>query len=446
MVYLDNSSTTRQADEVTDLIYEISKNDFGNPSSLHSIGFSAEKLVEAARKGFAVSIGVDPQGITFNSGGTEGDNTVLFGAARARKHDGRRIVISAVEHPAVMEAADRLKHDGFEIVKVGVGRDGKIDLGELRNAVNDDTILVSVMTVNNETGVLMPIREITEIAHSHGALMHTDAVQAYGKIDMSAYTDAEIKSGSSGAGSPVGSPSVLNAPAGSSHSKGSRFRMSDGVDYITVSSHKIHGPKGMGALYQKKGLELPAYIVGGGQEKGRRSGTENVTGIAGFGKACDIAADLRDASYERVAAARKYLLDGILDRIPDVLVNSPEMILDVDDRAMPEGAAQGRSADVDTTSACGIPYVLNVSFLGTRGEVLLHTLEQDGIFVSTGSACSSNKKGGSYVLAAMGRTTKEIEAAIRFSFCRYNTVEEMDYVIDKVAAAVARFRRLGSFR
>lgn len=381
MVYLDNSSTTRQADEVTDLIYEISKNDFGNPSSLHSIGFSAEKLVDAARKSFARSIGADPSEITFNSGGTEGDNTVLFGAARAKKHDGRRIVISAVEHPAVMEAADRLKHDGFEIVKVGVGRDGVIDMDQLREAVNDDTILVSVMTVNNESGAVMPIRDITEIAHSYGALMHTDAVQAYGKIDMPRYAG--------------------------------------GVDFMTVSSHKIHGPKGVGALYQKKGCELPAYIVGGGQEKNRRSGTENVPGIAGFGKACDLAAELRDASYEKVAAVRQHLLDGILDTIPDVLVNSPEE---------------------------GIPYVLNVSFLGTRGEVLLHTLEQDGIFVSTGSACSSNKKGGSYVLAAMGRTPKEIEAAIRFSFCRYNTVEEMDFVLDKVAAAVERFRRLGSFR
>ncbi|MBQ3281884.1 MAG: cysteine desulfurase [Eubacterium sp.] len=416
IVYLDNSSTTRQADEVTDLIYEISKNDFGNPSSLHSIGFSAEKLVEAARKSFAASIGADPSEITFNSGGTEGDNTVLFGAARARRHDGRRIVISAVEHPAIMEAADRLKHDGFEIVKVGVSRDGIIDMDELRDAVNDDTILVSVMTVNNETGVLMPVRNITEIAHSHGALMHTDAVQAYGKIDMSCFT-------------------------GSVSDRSSKSKLTDGVDFITVSSHKIHGPKGVGALYQKKGFEVPAYIVGGGQEKNRRSGTENVPGIAGFGKACDLAADLRTASYDKAAEARKYLLDGILDRIPDVLVNSPEVALNSSDAIV--GSAAG---DTDGITAMGIPYVLNVSFLGTRGEVLLHTLEQDGIFVSIGSACSSNKKGGSYVLAAMGRTPKEIEATIRFSLCRYNTVEEMDYVLDKVEAAVSRFRRLGSFR
>lgn len=383
MVYLDNSSTTRQADEVTDFIYDISKNHFGNPSSLHSIGFDAEKLVEAARKTFADSLRVSPQEITFNSGGTEGDNTVLFETARARKHDGRRIVISAVEHPAVKEAADRLEHDGFEIIRVGVDKSGMIDMYQLRDAVNDDTILVSVMTVNNETGVIMPVNEITEIAHSHGALMHTDAVQAYGKLDMPQYTGR------------------------------------DGVDFITVSSHKIHGPKGVGALYQKKGCELPAFIVGGGQEKGRRSGTENVTGIAGFGKACELASSKREKSYVAVKEARDYLLHGLTDRISDVLVNSPED---------------------------GLPYVLNVSFLGTRGEVILHTLEQDGIFVSTGSACSSNKKGGSYVLGAMGRSAKEVEAAIRFSFSRYNTKDEMDYVLDKVEAAVSRFRRLGSFR
>ena len=389
MVYLDNSSTTRQADEVTDLIYEISKNDFGNPSSLHNIGFSAEKLVEAARKTFADSIGADPGEITFNSGGTEGDNTVLFQAAKAKRHQGKRVVISEVEHPAVMESAAALAHDGFDVVKVGVDGNGAVDLDELRGAVTDDTILVSVMTVNNETGALMPIREITEIAHSHGALMHTDAVQAYGKIDMSEYT-----SGTRG----------------------------QGVDYITVSSHKIHGPKGVGALYQKKGSELPPFIVGGGQEKNRRSGTENVTGIAGFGKACELAAAKREASYNNVAEARSYLLAGIKDRIPDVLINSPED---------PE---------------LGIPYVLNVSFLGTRGEVVLHTLEQDGVYVSTGSACSSNKKGLSYVLASLGRKPKEIEAAIRFSFSRYNTVEEMDYVLDKLEKAVGSFRRLGSFR
>lgn len=383
MVYLDNSSTTRQADEVTELIYEISKNDFGNPSSLHSIGFSAEKLVEGARKTFAESIGAGPNEITFNSGGTEGDNTVLFQTAVKRKHDGNKIVISDVEHPAVMECADRLEKSGFKVVRIGVDRDCRLDMDALRDAVDDDTILVSVMTVNNETGSIMPIREITEIAHQHGALMHTDAVQAYGKLSLS------------------------------------EFVLGSGVDYLNVSSHKIHGPKGIGALYQRKGKELPAYIVGGGQEKNRRSGTENVTGIAGFGKACELAEAHREQSYARVKEVRDHLLQGIVDMIPDVLINSPED---------------------------GLPYVLNVSFLGTRGEVILHTLEQDGIFVSTGSACSSNKKGQSHVLTSMGRTPKEIEAALRFSLSRYNTVEEADFVLDKLEKAVKNFRRLGSFR
>ena len=189
MVYLDNSSTTRQADEVTDLIYDISKNDFGNPSTLHSLGFSAEKRMENARKIFASTIGADPVEVTFNSGGTEGDNTILFGAARSKRHEGKRIVISEVEHPAILESADRLAHDGFEIVKARVTGDGKVDLDELRDIVTDDTILVSCMTVNNELGTLMPVSEITEIAHEHGALMHTDAVQAVGHIPIDVKAD-----------------------------------------------------------------------------------------------------------------------------------------------------------------------------------------------------------------------------------------------------------------
>ena len=386
MVYLDNSSTTRQADEVTELIYEISKNDFGNPSSLHSLGFSAEKRVEAARKIFAETIGADPKEITFNSGGTEGDNTVLTEAARSKRHEGNRIVISEVEHPAILETAKVLEHDGFDVVRVGVRKDGTLDMDQLEDAVTDDTILVSLMTVNNETGVLMPVAEAARLAHSHGALMHTDAVQAYGKISFK---------------------DLVSGPR------------EETVDFITVSGHKIHGPKGIGALYQRSGKELPPFIVGGGQEKNRRSGTENVTGIAGLGKAAELAESLREESYMKVKEARDYLLAGIKDSIPDILVNSP------DD---------------------GLPYVLNVSFLGTRSEVLLHTLEQDEIFVSTGSACSSNKKGGSHVLAAMGRSSKEVEAALRFSFSRYNKVSEMDFVLDKLTKAVESFRRLGSFR
>ena len=282
MVYLDNSSTTRQADEVTDLIYEISKNDFGNPSSLHSIGFSAEKLVENARKIFAGSIGADPSEITFNSGGTEGDNTVLVEAARSRRHEGKRIVISSVEHPAVLESAKVLEHDGFEIVKVGVGKGGVLDMDELRDAVNDDTILVSVMTVNNETGAVMPIEEVTKTAHAHGALMHTDAVQAAGHIHI------DVKDWN--------------------------------VDLMSVSAHKFHGPKGVGFLYARKGIALTNLIEGGAQEKGKRAGTENVPGIMSMAAALQEAADHLDKNAAHQTVLRDCLIRGLLE-IPHSALN-----------------------------------------------------------------------------------------------------------------------------
>lgn len=390
MVYLDNSSTTRQADEVTDLISGISRDHFGNPSSLHSIGLDAEKIVEKARRQLADAVGADPSEITFDSGGTEADNTVLLETAEKRKHDGKRIVISAVEHPAVMETADRLAREGFDVVKVGCGKadsdhPGSIDMEALREAVTEDTILVSVMAANNETGAVMPVREIAAAAHAKGAWMHTDAVQALGKMDLS-------------------------------HLSGGA---EDSPDFITVSSHKIHGPKGVGMMTVRKGVKIPPFVTGGGQEKNLRSGTENVPGIAGFGLAAELACGDLERHCKKMAEARAYLLDGIKAEIPDILINTPDH---------------------------SVPSVLNVCFLGTRGEVLLHTLEQDGIYVSTGSACSSNKKGKSYVLADLGRSDKEIESALRFSFSRYNTIEEMDFVIDRLKKAVSDFRMLGSFR
>lgn len=386
MIYIDNSSTTRQADEVTDLMADIARNDFGNPSSLHEVGFRAEKRVTLARKQFAKAVGCRPEAVTFNSGGTEGDNTVLKGAARARRHERKKIVTTAVEHPAVLEACKDLEQQGFEIVRVGVDEKCNVRMDELREAVDENTALVSVMTVNNEAGTIMPIRDIAAIAHAKGAWMHTDAVQALAKVRLKNL----------------------------------------GADFISVSAHKIHGPKGVGALYANPKTKIPAFVAGGGQERGFRSGTENVPGIAGFGEACRLAELGFEADTARMAETRAYLLAGILDQIPDVLLNSPEEA----------GSEPGQSV-------CS---VLNISFLGTRGEVLLHTLEQDEIYVSTGSACSSNHRGGSHVLAAMGRSHAEIESAVRFSLSRYNTKEEMDIVIDKLKEAVGRFRRLGKFQ
>lgn len=393
LVYLDNSATTRPYDAVTAAMTEAMKDNFGNPSSLHSLGLQAEKEVKNARKTVAKCFGAGEDEIYFTSCGTESDNTVLMGTAQAKKRRGNKIIVSAVEHPAILEPAKRLESMGYKIDYIGVDRLCRLNLEQLAASLDDETILISVMGVNNETGTIMPIDKIAELKDAYNQKngtdiwLHCDAVQALGKIPVNV---------------------------------GRKYR---GVDFISASAHKIHGPKGMGVLYAKKGLNLPPFMLGGGQERHMRSGTENTPGIIGFGKACEIADENFVQRTSAMKEARQYLLDLIKDQIGDIVINSPQ----------------------DET---GCPSVLNVSFLGTRGEVLLHTLEQDGIFVSTGSACSSNHSSskGSHVLNAMGLSPKEIEGAIRFSFSEFNTREEMEYVADKLKTAVIRFRKLGSFR
>ncbi len=393
LVYLDNSATTRPYDAVTAAMTEAMKDNFGNPSSLHSLGLQAEKEVKNARKTVAKCFGAGEDEIYFTSCGTESDNTVLMGTAQAKKRRGNKIIVSAVEHPAILEPAKRLESMGYKIDYIGVDRLCRLNLEQLAASLDDETILISVMGVNNETGTIMPIDKIAELKDAYNQKngtdiwLHCDAVQALGKIPVNV---------------------------------GRKYR---GVDFVSASAHKIHGPKGMGVLYAKKGLNLPPFMLGGGQERHMRSGTENTPGIIGFGKACEIADENFVQRTSAMKEARQYLLDLIKDQIGDIVINSPQ----------------------DET---GCPSVLNVSFLGTRGEVLLHTLEQDGIFVSTGSACSSNHSSskGSHVLNAMGLSPKEIESAIRFSFSEFNTREEMEYVADKLKTAVIRFRKLGSFR
>ncbi|MCQ4638095.1 cysteine desulfurase [Anaerovorax odorimutans] len=375
MIYLDNSATTRQHDRVTEIMVKYMKEDFGNPSSLYSLGVTAEKAVKEARKKLMRAMDLKQGNLYFTSCGTEADSMALLGAAQARRRRGNRIITSQVEHPAVLEACKRLEDQGFEVIYVGVDKNCRLNMDQLAAAINEETILISIMQVNNETGAVMPVDEVGDIKKN--ALLHTDAVQALGKLPLPRK-----------------------------------------ADMISVSGHKIHGPKGIGALWIDKGVNIPAFLVGGGQESGMRSGTENVPAIAGFGEAAELSAS-ESAGADSVRKVRDYLLAGIRDEIRDIRVNSPED---------------------------GCPSVLNISFLGTRAEVLLHTLEQDEIYVSTGSACSSNKKGQSHVLTAMGLSDKEIEGAIRFSFSRYNRIEEMDLVLEKVKAAVARFRKLGSFR
>ncbi len=393
LVYLDNSATTRQYDAVTETMLQAMRENYGNPSSLHALGLAAEKEVRAGRKTLAAAIGAKEEALYFTACGTESDNTVLFGAAQAKKRSGKKILVSAAEHPAILEPARKLESLGYEVVRIGVDRLCHPDMKQLAAELTEDTILISIMGVNNETGTIMPIPEIAKIkadynkAHGTDIWLHSDCVQAFGKIPLDLAAN---------------------------------YR---GVDLLSLSAHKIHGPKGMGALYVRKGLNLPAFLLGGGQERHLRSGTENTPGIIGFGKAAALAMTNFDARIETMRACRKFLLEACKAEIPDIRINSPE----------------------DET-AC--PSVLNISFLGTRGEVLLHTLEQDGIYVSTGSACASNHASakGSHVLNAMGRSPKEIEGAIRFSFSEFNTIEEMEYTVEKVKAAVQRFRRLGSFR
>ena len=384
-VYLDNSATTKPYKEVIEKTIRYMETDFGNPSSLHRMGITAEKAMKEARKSVAASLGAKEEEIYITSGGTEADNTALFGAALARKRRGNKIVTSQIEHPAILESCKKLEETGFRVEYIPVDRNGVLDLQALAEKLDDQTILISVMQVNNEVGTVQPIAEIAEMRTQIGKklgteiLLHTDAVQSYGKLPVQI----------------------------------------SGIDLLSVSGHKIHGPKGVGALYIRKGLTMPPYLFGGGQERGMRSGTENVPAVAGLGIAAELSRRNLKIRTESMKASKDYLTEGIRSEIQEICFNSQNE---------------------------GVCSILNVSFLGVRGEVLLHTLEQSEIYVSTGSACSSNKKGQSHVLKAMGRSDREIEGAIRFSFSEFNTVEEMDYVLQKLKEAVNKFRKLGSFR
>lgn len=374
-VYLDNSATTRPFENVVCAMEETLDFLYGNPSSLHTKGFESERLLKKSRKIIANSLGKKESTITFNSGGTEGDNNVLQCVARDRRRVGKTIITTEVEHPAILETCKFLEKEGFNIIKVSVDEYCNPNLDELQSYLSKDVILISAMAVNNEVGTIFPIKKINEIKGD--ALFHSDAVQAYGKLDMNGFEG----------------------------------------DFLTASGHKIHGPKGIGFLYKKSGVRLSPLIYGGNQESGYRSGTENVPGIVGMAKATELIVPNIQENYEKVKMLWRRLKKGVLD-IGDVTINSPDNCT---------------------------PYILNASFMGTRGEVILHRLESKGIFVSTGSACSSNKNSKSHVLKAMGKTDKEIEGAIRFSLSIQNTAEEIDAVLTVLEDAVKKFRKLGSF-
>lgn len=380
-VYFDNSATTRPYDAVMDLMKEVMDEAYGNPSSLHRMGMAAEEYVDKAREKVAAAMGASPEEIFFTSGGSESDNTAIFGGAYKMKRRGKKILTSSIEHPAVLESFARLAEEGYETVLLPVDKNGVLDMEAFDREMNGDVVLISVMHVNNETGAVQPIERIAE-KKGH-ALFHVDMVQSFGKL-------------------PIDMHGALK-----------------GVDMASISGHKIHGPKGIGALYIRRGLVIRPFLVGGGQEKGMRSGTENVPAIAGLGEAARIIYVNRARKNEHLMELKELMRSWFTENIDHILFNSPED---------------------------GAPHILSVSFEKTRGEVLLHTLEQNGIYVSTGSACSSNKKGLSHVIKAMGRTDAQVDGTLRFSLCDANTVDEAIYVCEKTKEAVERFRRLGSFR
>lgn len=382
-VYLDNSATTKPYAEVVTETIKYMEDNFGNPSSLHRMGITAEKAIKTSRKSVAKSLGAYDEEIIFTSGGTESNNMALFGVANARKRRGNRIITSKIEHPAILESCRRLEATGFQIEYIDVDSKGVVNLQALESAIDDKTILISIMEVNNEIGAVQPIDEIISLKKKYEKqlgselIFHVDAVQSYGKLPFN-------------------------------------LKNSD-IDLMSISGHKIHGPKGIGALYIRKGLSIEPYIYGGGQERSMRSGTENVPGIVGIGKATEMAFNNRIKRLETMKIAKNYLLEGIKAEIKDFRINSQEV---------------------------GIPSILNLSFSGIRGEVLLHTLEQYDIYVSTGSACSSNRKGQSHVLKAMGLSDVEIQGAIRFSFSEFNTTTEMDYVLFNLKNTIDNMRKL----
>ncbi len=377
--YLDNSATTRVSEAAAQAAYDMMRENFGNPSSLHAVGLNAERAVEHAREVIASSLGVDAKTIFFTSGGTEANNTVLFGAAQALRRRGNRIVVSAVEHSSVYESAKRLSEQDFDVQYAPVDADGVVELDALKTLLTDKTILVSVMTVNNETGAIQPIERIAKLVRqlSPESLFHSDALQAYCKTPL----------------------------------KPKKW----GVDVMTVSAHKIHGAKGCGALYIGSGARIEGgrvapLLYGGEQQKRQRPGTESTPLIAAFGKAVEEADIAANGAYIRELNA--YAVEQ-LKAVEGVTFNSP---------------------------ANALPYIINLSTQGVRSETMLHHLEREfGVYVSSSSACSKGKR--SVVLAAMGLTDDRIDSSLRISFSKYTTREDIDALVQGVRDGLQTLQR-----
>ncbi len=379
-VYLDYSATTPVKDQVLQEMIPYFTEKFGNPSSLYDKGLESKDAVTHAREQVAELINAKPSEIFFTAGGTEADNWAVFGTAEKLKAKGNHIITTKVEHHAMLHSCAALEKDGFQVTYLDIDKEGFVDLKQLEEAITDKTILISIMLVNNEIGTIQPIKEAAAIAKRHKVLFHTDAVQGLGNVPI------DVKD--------------------------------MGVDMMSLSSHKIYGPKGVGALYIRKGVSIANYMYGGAQENRKRAGTENLPGIVGFGKAAELAKANFDNHVKHCTQLRDYLKDRIINEIPDTFVN---------------GTMEHRH-----------PGNLNVTFEYIEGEAILLLLNQFGISVSTGSACSSASLEPSHVLSALGVPVEMIHGTVRFTVGDFTTKEDIDYVVDNLKTVVAKLREISS--
>ena len=380
VVYLDNNATTAVAPEVIEAMMPFLTERYGNPSSMHSFGGSVAREVRQAREQVAALIGAWPEEIIFTSCGTESDSTAIRSALEVNLSK-RHIVTSRVEHPAVRALCAWMGERRFRVTEVAVDERGQLDLEELEAALTPDTAVVSIMTANNETGVIFPAARIGEMCVAKGILFHTDAVQAVGKVPLNMAQNR--------------------------------------IDMLSLSGHKLHAPKGIGVLYVRKGTRFSPYLIGGHQEHGRRSGTENIASIVGLGKACELARAAVDKEMKRVEALRDRLEEGLTARITNTRVNG-------------KGAKR-------------LPNTTSIAFEFVEGEAILLYLDQDGICASSGSACTSGSLKPSHVLDAMGVPMNFKQGTIRFSLSRYNTDRDIDHVLDKVPPIIERLRAISPF-
>lgn len=377
-IYVDNAATTRLKKEVIDEMMPFLESEYGNPSSIYKFASNSKRAIENAREIIANAFNADPKEIIFTSGASEADNWAIKGIAYSMKDKGNHIITTKIEHHAVLHTTEYLEKNGFIVTYLDVDENGLIDLEQLKKSITDKTILISIIFANNEIGTIQPIKEIGEIAKEHNVLFHTDAVQAVGNVKI------DVKE--------------LN------------------IDLMSVTAHKIYGPKGVGALYVKKGVKLFPHIHGGGQEKGRRAGTENVAGIVGFGKAMELAVKDIDKKAEKISKLRDLYIDTVLKEIPYVRLNGHR-----------------------TKRLCNNA---NMSFRYIEGEALLLSLDLEGICASSGSACTSGSLDPSHVLLAIGLPHEIAHGSLRITFGDFNTEEDVYYIVEKLKEIVARLRAM----